>query len=219
MHRTILWPLVGMIALSLLSACGTEDEPVVDAIDYGANPFLEQTALDGKADTAYLNPDGIEIEVDMEADISTSAWQSKTGPAYLGQFAVTYLRSRKIMYLESLAEIASSRERVEWLVDGEWISAAYAEALNADKLTHFRIRGVNAVLLHDAADGVEVGTIIEAPVPRVPYSVMADAGEDCADSNGHITLSQSIYWYLWNPSKSECTLDTQQMTLTVTYAY
>ena len=42
-----------------------------------------------------------------------------------------------------------------------------------------------------------------------------DAGDGCADPDGHMTLGQSIYWYLWNPERSGCAADLQQMNITI----
>jgi hypothetical protein len=77
------------------------------------------------------------------------------------------------------------------------------------------MRGVNAVLLNEAREGVTEGTVFEAEVPIDPFNVMSAAGDKCADADGHITLSQSVYWYMWNPDKTGCTLPTQQLKLTV----
>jgi hypothetical protein len=182
----------------------------------GSNPFLEDQTDDGKADTAYLNADGIEVEVDLEADIQASGYQLLESPAFLGQFATTYLRKRGEFYLESLAEDSTSKDRVEWLVDGNWIDAQAAESVTPSKLTHFRMRSVNAVLLNEAKAGVREGTVFEATVPLNPFNVMSVAGATCAEEeDGHISLSQSVYWYLWDPDKSGCTLPTQQLKLTV----
>ncbi|MBM4396180.1 MAG: proprotein convertase P-domain-containing protein [Deltaproteobacteria bacterium] len=183
----------------------------------GPNPFLEDQGKPGKADTQYLNPDGIEVEVDLEADIEAGgySWRLDEGPAVLGQFALTYLRTHGEFYLESLAEDASSTARVEWLVDEKWITAAEAESVSRDKLKRFRIRGVNAILLHGARNGVTEGTVFKAPVPVNPFNVMTDAGNTCAEEDGHITLGQSVYWYMWAPDKTTCKIKKQDMTLTV----
>ena len=204
----------GLLALVALFAAGCE---AASGGGSGSNPFLEEQGKFGKADTQYLNPDGIEVEVDLEADIESGGytWRLDEGPAALGQFALTYLRNRKEFYIESLAEDASSKSRVEWLVDGNWITAGEAASVPKDKLKHFRIRGVNAVLLHEAMDGVKEGTVFKAPVPLNPFNVMSEAGDTCADKDSHIGLSQSVYWYLWNPDKSTCKLGTQEMTITV----
>src|ERR1041385_1968274 len=79
------------------------------------NPFLQDVSDDGKEDSAYMNPDGIEVEVDLEGDVTGSDYQLKDGPAELGQFAMTYFRKQNKMYIESLAEDATTANRSEWL--------------------------------------------------------------------------------------------------------
>ena len=210
--------LASVIALALAPlGCSSDSEPAASgSVDDGPNPFLEDQSNHGKEDSAYVNPDGIEVEVDIEADVVvSSSWRLTDAPADMGQFALTYLRKRGEFYIESLAEDASSSERVEWLVDGTWMTAAETSDVDKSKLTHFRIRGINAVLLHEASEGVQEGTVFKAVVPMNPYSVMTDAGDTCADPDNHMDLSQSVYWYMWNPDRSSCELATQEMTLTV----
>jgi len=180
-----------------------------------ANPFLESAVTPGKSDTQYFNPDGIEVEVDIEADIDAPDYKKADGPAVLGQFALTYLRENGEIYLESLAEQSTSDQRVEWQVDGAWKTAREAADVAKSKLTHFRIRGINSVLLHSAANGVTVGSSFDVPVPTKPFSIMADAGATCAKKDDHMGLDQSIYWYLWNPDLSTCKVATQNMKVTV----
>ncbi len=200
---------------ALMLACSTSESPRGPADDAADNPFLQDQSNSGKADTAYLNPDGIEVEVDLEGDVSAPAYRLLESPTFIGQFATTYLRKRGEFYLESLAEDSTSKDRVEWLVDGSWITAADAASVDKTKLTHFRIRGVNAVLLNEAREGVQEGKVFQAEVPVNPFNVMTEASETCADHDGHITLSQSVYWYMWNPDKASCQMATQNMTLTV----
>ena len=199
------------LSLSLVSAlalgCATSGED--------GNPFLEDQSNPGKEDTAYLNPDGIEVEVDLEADVVASAYKLPDAPATLGQFAMTYFRERGTFYLESLAEDASSDTRVEWLVDGSWITAAAARSVPQDKLTHWRLRGINAVLLLGASDGAAVGKTWTAKVPLKPIDVYAEAGDTCGEAGGHIELSQSTYWYVWNPDKAGCKATLQDMKVTL----
>jgi len=208
-----------LAAAAALVACG---EPTSDAqttdLSPAANPFLASQA-GGKEDTAYSNPDGVEVEVDLEADIEAPPYRIAQAPAELGQFAVTYLRKRGEFYLESLAEHVASRDRVEWRVDGQWITATQARSADPAKLTHFRIRGVNAVLLHSASAGAEVGKVFTAEVPLKPYSLMADAEATCAEPDDHISLSQSVYWYQWDPDQRDCNVPTQQMTVTVSRTF
>jgi hypothetical protein len=200
---------MAVLALALTLQLGCVEQP-----NGGVNPFLQDQSESGKEDTAYLNPDGIEVEVDLEADVKGSSYQIADGPAELGQYALTYLRNRGTVYLESLAEDSTSDERAEWLVDGKWITAATAKA-TPSKMTHFRLRGVNAVLLFAAAKGVKVGTVLTARVPVNPFSMMSDNGDACADPDESISLSQSVYWYLYNPDKSGCAAKTQDMKVTI----
>lgn len=203
-----------ILSLLLFITCNKEENNINDD-DNLPNPFLEDWSNRGKEDTAYYNPDGIEVEVDFEADIEAPSYRIFEAPPYLGQYALTYLRKKGIMYLESLAEDATSPERVEWLVDGNWINSNEARSVDKSKLTHFRIRGMNAVLLHRAREGVQIGTVFDVIVPINPYTVMSEAGKNCADEDSHIGLSQSVYWYLWNPSKRECNLRTQKAKVTI----
>jgi Somatomedin B domain len=199
---------------ALVFACSSGDNGPGSG-DSGPNPFLQDQSNPGKADSAYLNPDGIEVEVDVEADVTSPAYRVRESPLYVAQFATTFLRERGEFYIESLAEDSTNKDRVEWLVDGQWVKAADAGSVDTAKLTHFRIRGMNAVLLNGARSGVQEGSTFEATVPVDPFNVMSAAGDKCANFDGHISLSQSVYWYLWNPEKSGCSLQTQQMQITV----
>jgi hypothetical protein len=181
----------------------------------GDNPFLVDQSNEGKADTHYVNPDGIEVEVDLEADVEAPTYKLADAPTMLGQFALTYLRKHGEFYLESLAEAEGSESRVEWLVDGNWITAAAARNVEQSKLTHWRLRGVNAILLNGAKAGAAVGKGFTAKVPLKPYSTMTDFGAKCAEDDNHITLDQSVYWYLWDPDKSGCTATPQDMKVTI----
>jgi len=207
--RQVGWWLLATLGLALAPACVTDDAADDD------NPFLDDMANLGKEDSQYQNPAGIEVEVDFEAEVEAPAYKIWDAPADLGQFALTYLSKRNEFYLESLAEDATTNDRPEWFVGGEWISSAAAHAVPTDQLRRFRIRGINAVLLNQAVTGVHEGSTFQAEIPVKPYTVMADAGDTCADPDDHMGLDQSIYWYQWNPDRSGCTLTTQQATITV----
>jgi subtilisin-like proprotein convertase family protein len=182
----------------------------------GPNPFLEgKEDSAGKEDTGYLNPRGKEVHVTLESDISASGWQIYQAPPEQAQFAVTFLRDRQSLYLEILAESATAPGRVEWLVDGAWLTAEQAGSVDRSKLTHWRMREVNLVLLNRQADSIAAGQAFQATVPLNPYTVYSDARDTCADPDSHISLDQSVYWYLWNPTKSGCTIALATMTLTV----
>jgi hypothetical protein len=209
LHRAAL------AVLALLSACAPAAE-VSDEQPYEENPFLRFENEPAKEDTAYVNPAGREIEVDLEGDISESiSWRREQGPAALGSFAQTYLRKRKDFYLESLAEAASSKDRVEWLIGTKWKSARNITAADETKLKHFRIRGVNAVVLNDMAKRVTAGATYEAKVPLQPFGLLAAFGDKCADPDNHMTLTDTVYWYLWNPDRGGCTVPTQQLKVKV----
>src|SRR5258708_5067832 len=93
----------------LISACTSS--PADD------NPFNQNMDDSGKEDSAYMNPDGTEVEVDLEGDVTGSSSEVASAPADLGQFALTYFRKKEVMYIESLAEDASAADRPEWLVN------------------------------------------------------------------------------------------------------
>jgi hypothetical protein len=187
--------LVGLLGAA---ACGDEGAPT------GTNPFLEDQSNIGKGDTGYVNPDGVEIEVDLESNVTSPGNRITHAPADTGQYAMTHLRKTGTMYLESWAEIATSEQHVEWLVDGSWITAAQAKSVATTKLTRFRLRGLNAVLLKQHVEGVVEGTVFKAKVPVKPYSTFTDLGPACADIDPHYPLDQAYYWDAWNPDKAGC---------------
>lgn len=200
-----------------LVACGTAEEQITDDLPQGEqNPFLAIENEDEKPDTAYVNPAGKEIEVDLEADVQVSGYGDvRKAPAELGQFALTFLRKRGDFYLESLAENAGSADRVEWRINGTWKTARQAASTPTSQLTHFRIKGVNAVVLNSAATGVKVGTSYTATIPKNPFGIFSAVNAACAEADGHIHPSNDVYWYVWQPTKSGCSLPTQQMQITV----
>ncbi len=216
--------LISMTRTAVLALCvaaaagcssgGSDNEGTAQPTDDGPNPFLEETT--GKADTGYLNLAGLEVEVTIEADIQAPSYKVLQSPPELIQFAVTYLRNNQDFYIQLLTEDSTAPDRVEWLVDGEWLTAAQAKTVDKSKLTHFRMQGCNAVALNGIAKNIKEGQVITAPVPVAPYSIFADAGDTCGEAGGHIELSQSSYWYLWEPDKPGCKATTQDMKITVT---
>ncbi len=203
----------GLLMLSLLAPAFGCGAPAAE--DEGTNPFADSALDSGKEDTGYLNPDGVEVEVDLEGDVDAPTYNKAEAPAVVGQFALTYFRKRGEFYIESLAEDATTEKRVEWLVDGKWVTADQAKALAPEKLVHFRIKAVNAVMLHEARKDATVGKVFKAPVPKKPFSVMADAGDKCGEKDNHIGLSQDVYWYLWDPSLPGCTVAQNELSVTV----
>ena len=177
------------------------------------NPFTQDLTDEGKEDSAYLNPDGFEVEVDLEGDVTGPAARLEDGPAALGQFALTTLRKREVMYLESLAEDGSAPSRVEWLIGGQWVPNARVTQASLRK--HWRMRGINAVILDAPASSVAVGKVYTASVPMNPFSVYTDAQASCADDDDHIGLDSAVYWYRWEPEKASCRIAKQAMKVTV----
>ncbi len=208
--RTQLSVLAAVLTGSLLGlGCGTtEGDP-----DDQANPFLADMADDFKSDSAYLNPDGFEVEVDLEGDVLGPAARLPDGPAILGQFALTNFRKNEVMYLESLAEDASGVDRAEWLINGAWVANNRVPAGATRK--HWRLRGINSVLLFTTSNSVAVGKVYSAKVPMNPFAVMTDAGKTCADDDDHIGLDTAVYWYRWLPEQASCKIPMQSLKVTV----
>ena len=198
---------------TLLAAAGCAAPTSAGEGAEGTNPFLDDGS--GKEDTGYINSAGLEVEVTLESDISVPSSRVFDAPADLAQYAVTYLRKRHEFYLELLAEDSTAPERVEWLVDGSWISHSEAQSVDRAKLTHFRMQNVNAVLLNRTASSISAGQAWTARVPAKQYSIFSDAGDKCADYNSHIHLDQGVYWYLWNPERSGCSAELTDLTVTI----
>jgi hypothetical protein len=196
-----------------IGGCSTEGgSPTQD------NPFTADLSEDGKEDSAYLNPDGAEVEIDLEGDVQGAAdYQLDDAPAALGQFAMTYFRKKNTMYIESLAEDASSNDRAEWQVNGQWYTKANLPA-NATR-THWRLRGLNTVLLFSASKTAKVGQAFTAPAPMKPFSVFGDAAKTCADDDDHIGLDQTVYWYRWEPDQASCKIAKQDLKVTVSKVF
>lgn len=206
----------GALALVPLGAAGVgcSAPPSGEDVPEYTNPFTDPQE-GGKEDTGYYNLRGVELHVTLEADVEADAWKMFDAPALLAEYAVTYLRDHDDFYLELMAEDTATPDRVEWLVDGTWLTKEEAEQVDKSKLKRFRLQHVNAVVLDRDAQTIDPGKVFEAPVPLSPYSVMQDAGDSCAKSSSHISLSQSIYWYLWSPNKSGCSVDKSTMSVTV----
>ncbi len=184
-----------------------------EAADDQSNPFLDDLSDSGKEDSAYMNPDGIEVEIDLEGDVEGTEYRLKEGPIEIGQYALTYFRKQEKMYIESLAEDGTAADRAEWLINGTWVPSN--QLPTGAVLKHWRLRGLNTVLLFEHAQGVQVGSGFTAKVPLKPFTVMTDAGAKCADHDDHIGLDQSVYWYRWEPDQTACTIPLQDLKVTV----
>lgn len=202
-----------LLALTAFAGCSTQDStPEAD------NPFTADLTDDGKEDSAYLNPDGAEVEIDLEGDVEgASAYQIDDAPATLGQFALTFFRKKNQMYIESLAEDATADTRAEWLVNGQWYTKANLPAGAVRK--HWRLRGLNTVLLFSASRNAAVGQTFTAKAPAKPFSVYTDAQKTCADGDDHIGLGQDVYWYRWEPEQTSCKIPLQDLKVTVSKVF
>lgn len=179
----------------------------------GDNPFTSDMSDDGKEDSAYMNPDGIEVEVDLEGDVEGPTYQLKQGPVEIAQFATTFFRKSETMFIESLAEDGSAPDRTEWQVNGTWYTAD--QVPTGATLKHWRLRGLNTVLLFSHATGAMEGSTFTAKVPLKPFSVYTDAQKSCADDDDHIGLDQSVYWYRWEPEQTSCKIPVQDLKVTI----
>ncbi|MBW1808014.1 MAG: proprotein convertase P-domain-containing protein [Deltaproteobacteria bacterium] len=183
------------------------------------NPFLEDFRNTDKADTGWVSAvNAPEVEITLESDIHTPGkWQAVTGPNDLSQFALTYLRKKHKLFIESQMVVPEQDRSVEWLLDGIWVDAEDVNVYTTplEKLNHFRISGINAVVYKPDQPEALVGKIYEATVPLYPYFLVGSAGETCASHGSH-ELWDETYWYFWDPDRSECQIEMATMTATVT---
>lgn len=211
MRKSLVVGAVCLPLAAIAAGCASEATPQDD------NPFLQNLDDSGKEDSAYLNPDGVEVEVDLEGDVTGPAYKLADAPATIGQFAMTYFRKKEVMYFESLAEDATAKDRAEWLVNGTWYPAN--QLPSGAVLSHWRLRGLDTVLLFAAAKSPKVGDAFTAKVPLKPFSVYADAAKSCADDDDHIGLDESVYWYRWEPDQTSCKIAMQDLKVTISKTF
>lgn len=185
------------LGMSMLMGCtpstGADDSAWVDG---------ESAAADvGKADTGWQSSlDAQEVEVDLEGDVAGSSFSLARMPLQIGQFALTWFRHRGDVYLQSLAEDYShGADRIEWLVDGQWVKTT-----STDKMKHFRIRGVNAVVMHPGSQSALATKTWSPVVPKNPSTLWTDANDKCGTGDGSIDVDSTYYWYTWTPDKAGC---------------
>jgi len=207
--------ICALVAISLAAAgCGAgTGDPNED------NPFLEDFRNTDKADTGWVSAvNAPEVEIILESDIQTPGlWQAVTGPNDLSQFALTYLRKKHKLFIESQMVVPEQDRSVEWLLDGVWVDAKEVNVYNTplEKLNHFRITGINAVVYKPDQPGALLGKEYTATAPLYPYFLVGSAGETCASHGSH-ELWDETYWYFWDPDRSECQIELTTMTATVT---
>lgn len=204
----------GVVALG--AGCGRGGSASEDE-----NPFLEGVeGTGGKADTGWISAlNAPEVEVTMEGDVALR-YRSDVAraPVDLAQFALTNLRKNSNLYVESLLQVGEADRTIEWRVDGTWIPESAVDGVDLGKLGHFRIRGVNAIVLRPEEGEVLLGKRYDAVVPVTPYRIYTDHGNICSRGD-HGELWDSCYWYTWAPDRDSCTIDKGTMTVTLDQVY
>ncbi len=181
------------------------------------NPFLQQVAgSGGKDDTGWISAlNAPEVEVTMEGDVFIgSSWDQNHAPVDLAQFALTYLRQHTNIYVESLLQVPESKRTIQWRVDNDWIDETEVGNLARNQMSHFRIIGVNAIVLRPDEGENLLSKTYEAIVPSTPYRIYTEHGNICSRGD-HGELWDSCYWYTWAPDKDSCTIDKGTMTVTI----
>jgi hypothetical protein len=133
------------------------------------------------------------------------------------------------LFLQIHAKNAIEKDQVFWDVGGSWKSTTEMElwrqsnTLSFDEPVRFQIREINAVVVTPkevAADAsipaepnITEGFVFETRVPKRPASLFQEVEEpgstypSCATFHQQLSLSSSIYWYVWNPDKESCPED------------
>lgn len=219
-----LW-LAAAVLVGGAAACGTAqdgitDDPTTAECGTGGedNVFKDAEACaEQKPDTGYVTSlDAREMELTLEADVTAPGSDLARAPLEVGQFALTYLRENKDLYVASLAEdFVDGDKQIEWKIGTAWKTWNAMSSTERTGARHFRLTRVNAVLLNATRNGAAEGKTFSATVPVAPTTLMNDVGNKCAQE-GHITASRDTYWYVWSPTKTGCTAKLQQATATVT---
>jgi hypothetical protein len=204
--------LAASLCLVTLGCAGAPADP-------GTTDFAdgENLAEGGKEDSGYITSlDAQEVEVDLEGDAFGDSYDLPRAPLELGQFALTYLRKNKGIYIQSLAEdYAHGEDQIEWLVDGAWLTLKDKPATPTSKLKHFRMRHVSAVVMHPGSASSLATRVEHPPVPKVTSTIFDDAGKSCAEEDPDIAADQDVYWYLWDPSLPSCKVAQQTIDVKV----
>jgi hypothetical protein len=199
----------------LFAGCAAE------GADPNASAFADGEAIaDGdKEDTGYITSlDAQEVELDLEGDafVSSPFGSIERSPLELGQFALTYLRKNKDIFIQSLAEdYAHGTDQIEWLVDGAWVTLKDHPSLSRSKLQHFRMRKVSAVVMHPGSATALAARVEKPPVPKYAADIFDQVGSACADDDADIHPDAEVYWYLWNPDKAGCKAQLQTIDVKV----
>jgi hypothetical protein len=203
-----LFPMMLLASTGCMAGAGGPDDTA----------FVDAENEAGKEDTGYQTSlDALEVEMTLEADVKAGTWEVERAPLEVGQFALTWLRKNQNVFIQSLAEDYShGTDHVEWLVNGAWTTLAASPNIDRSKLTHFRMAGVSAVVMHPGTATALASKVYTPTVPVSPGTLFADVGTKCGVADGEIDVEQDVYWYVWAPELTGCKARVQQAKLTVT---
>lgn len=217
-------PLLALAAMAPIAACGPAEEEIVDetpgqcpiADDDNLFAATEACAEDPKADTGYVtNLDAREVELTLEGDVA-AAYGLERAPLASGQFALTNMRQKMDVYIQSLAEdFSDGSNQIEWKVGTAWKKWSAMSATDRVQAKRFRLTVVNAVVLNASRHDVKLGKTWSVPVPLKPTNLFDQVQRKCEGGDGHIQASNDVYWYVWEPTKSGCNAEKTNLTATV----
>jgi hypothetical protein len=216
-------------------ACNGVDAPQGDDLAGGncalveGGVFIDQleACLESKPDTGYVtNLDAREVELTLESEVALArkpsepaALHAKLEEAALGsaQFALTRLRIDEQVYIQSLAEdFSEGNDQLEWRVGDAWKKGSAISDGELAKLGRFRLVRVNAMVMDAAKRKLKTGSAWSKKVPLRPLRLFDAIGASCDVGDDHLPVDNDVYWYVWDPSMSSCTVDKADATATVT---
>jgi hypothetical protein len=166
------------------------------------------------------------VELTLESDVALArrpsdpaALRTKLEEAALAsaQFALTRLRIDEEVYIQSLAEeFAEGNEQLEWKVGAAWKKASAIADGDLPSLRRFRLVRVNAMVMDAARRKLKTGSSWSKKVPLKPLRLFDAIGTACDVGDDHLPVDNDVYWYVWDPSMSSCTVDKADATATVT---
>ena len=192
-----------------------------------------EACLQSKPDTGYITTlDAREVELTLESEVAlarrpsdAAELRAKLEEAALGsaQFALTRLRVDEEVYIQSLAEdFSEGNDQLEWKVGESWKKGSRLEDGELATVRRFRLVRVNAMVMSAAERKLKPGSAWSKKVPLRPLrlfdalkSQLGD-GKACDVGDDHLPADNDVYWYVWDPSLSSCTIDKVDATATVT---
>jgi len=204
-----------ILAFSLLTvACASQGARVeIDEASSSACPLGDETLFSdleacatGKSDTGYVTSlDAREVEVTLEGEVDAGSSSKERAPLKSAQFALSSLRWGSQVYIQSLAEqFSAGAAQVEWWNDGSWQRWDDLSWLESRRVTRYRLRDVNAVVMQAKERRPAVGSSWTAVVPKDPMRVGTVAGRACVAPETRSTPHDESYWYYWRPETPGC---------------